>query len=89
MPNAYPPDQGALDVFSQLRRMAEEVGRDPAKVGIEVWVSMGLEAGRRLASMPDDDLQPPPPQAHPRPYDERPFGGACGVITPPSRTSSK
>ena len=41
MPNAYPPDQSALDVFGQLRRMTEEAGRDPAKVGIEVWVSMG------------------------------------------------
>jgi len=41
MPNAYPPDQTALDVFAQLRRLTEEAGRDPAKVGIEVWVSMG------------------------------------------------
>ncbi len=41
MPNAYPPDQSALDVFGQLRRMTEEADRDPAKVGIEVWVSMG------------------------------------------------
>jgi probable F420-dependent oxidoreductase len=41
MPNAYPPDQSAIDVFSQLRRLTEEAGRDPAAVGIEVWVSMG------------------------------------------------
>ena len=41
MPNAYPPDQSALDIFGQLRRLTEEAGRDPAKVGIEVWVSMG------------------------------------------------
>src|SRR5246500_600452 len=41
MPNAYPPDQSALDVFGELRRLTEEAGRDPAKVGIEVWVSMG------------------------------------------------
>ena len=41
MPNAYPPDQSALDIFGQLRRFTEEAGRDPAKVGIEVWVSMG------------------------------------------------
>jgi len=96
MPNAYPPDQTALDVFAQLRRLTEEAGRDPAKVGIEVWVSMGtgteadwakgdavLESGRRIASLSDDDLQPPPPQAHPGTYDERsshriaplPFGG--------------
>jgi probable F420-dependent oxidoreductase len=41
MPNAYPPDQSALDIFAQLRRLTEEAGRDPAKVGIEAWVSMG------------------------------------------------
>ncbi|HEY4043564.1 MAG TPA: LLM class F420-dependent oxidoreductase [Rhodopila sp.] len=41
MPNAYPPDQAALDVFSQLRRLTEEAGRDPASVGIEVWTSCG------------------------------------------------
>jgi probable F420-dependent oxidoreductase len=41
MPNAYPPDQTALDVFAQLRRLTEQAGRDPAKAGIEVWVSMG------------------------------------------------
>src|ERR1700760_2683541 len=41
MPNAYPPDPRALGGFGQLRRMTEEAGRDPAKVGIEVWVSMG------------------------------------------------
>jgi len=41
MPNAYPPDQSALDVFAQLRRLTEQAGRDPAQAGIEVWVSMG------------------------------------------------
>ena len=41
MPNAYPPDQTALDVFAQLRRLTQEAGRDPVKIGIEVWVSMG------------------------------------------------
>lgn len=41
MPNAYPPDQAALDIFAQLRGLTEQAGRDPAKVGIEVWVSMG------------------------------------------------
>jgi probable F420-dependent oxidoreductase len=40
VPNAYPPDQSALDVFAQ-HRLTEQAGRDPAKVGIEVWVSMG------------------------------------------------
>ena len=41
MPNAYPPDQSALDAFAQLRRLTEQAGRDPARVGVEVWVSMG------------------------------------------------
>ena len=41
MPNAYGPDQSALDIFGQLRRLTEEAGRDPARVGIEGWVSMG------------------------------------------------
>src|SRR5205085_5919877 len=31
-----------------------------------------LEKGRRVPPLPDDDLQPPPPQAHPRPHGERP-----------------
>ena len=41
MPNAYPPDQTALDIFGELRRMTEAEGRDPAAVGIEVWTSCG------------------------------------------------
>jgi probable F420-dependent oxidoreductase len=41
MPNAYPPDQTALDIFSELRRLTEAAGRDPAAVGIEVWTSCG------------------------------------------------
>jgi probable F420-dependent oxidoreductase len=41
MPNAYPPDQTALDIFAELRRLTEAAGRDPASVGIEVWTSMG------------------------------------------------
>lgn len=41
MPNAYPPDQSALDIFATLRRLTEEAGRDPAAVGIEVWTSCG------------------------------------------------
>ena len=41
MPNAYPPDQSALDVFATLRGLTEKAGRDPAAVGIEVWTSMG------------------------------------------------
>jgi probable F420-dependent oxidoreductase len=41
MPNAYPPDQTAIEIFSQLRRLTEAAGRDPASVGIEVWTSCG------------------------------------------------
>src|SRR5271168_4611303 len=41
MPNAYPPNQSALDVFGELRRLTEQAGRDPAAVGIEVWTSCG------------------------------------------------
>ncbi|WP_428539429.1 LLM class F420-dependent oxidoreductase [Rhodopila sp.] len=41
MPNAYPPDQSALDIFAQLRRLTEQAGRDPNAVGIEVWTSCG------------------------------------------------
>jgi alkanesulfonate monooxygenase SsuD/methylene tetrahydromethanopterin reductase-like flavin-dependent oxidoreductase (luciferase family) len=41
MPNAYPPDQTALDIFTELRRLTEAAGRDPASVGIEVWTSCG------------------------------------------------
>src|SRR6201994_2736475 len=41
MPNAYPPDQSALDVFAELRRLTEQAGRDPAAVGIECWTSCG------------------------------------------------
>ncbi|MBV8889634.1 MAG: LLM class F420-dependent oxidoreductase [Alphaproteobacteria bacterium] len=41
MPNAYPPDESALEVFARLRGMIEAEGRNPADVGIEVWVSMG------------------------------------------------
>src|SRR6202795_779911 len=39
MPNAYPPDQSALEVFGRLRAMIDKAGRDPAEVGIEVWVA--------------------------------------------------
>lgn len=41
MPNAYPPNQSALDIFAQLRRLTEQAGRDPNAVGIEVWTSCG------------------------------------------------
>src|SRR6201985_3665557 len=41
MPNAYPPDQTALDVFEKLRTLTRAEGRDPNAVGIEVWTSCG------------------------------------------------
>jgi len=41
MPNAYPPDRSALDVFAKLRGLTEAAGRDPKDVNIEVWTSMG------------------------------------------------
>jgi probable F420-dependent oxidoreductase len=41
MPNAYPADQSALDVFARLRSLTEAAGRDPSHIGIEVWVAMG------------------------------------------------
>ena len=41
MPNAYPPDQTARNIFGELRRMVEAEGRDPKSVGIEVWTSCG------------------------------------------------
>jgi probable F420-dependent oxidoreductase len=39
MPLAYPADQSALEAFATLRRYVQEAGRDPASIGIEVWVS--------------------------------------------------
>nr|WP_294519422.1 LLM class F420-dependent oxidoreductase [uncultured Rhodopila sp.] len=44
MPNAYPPDQSALDIFAELRRLTEQAERDPAAIGIEVWTSCGQGA---------------------------------------------
>ncbi|HKS88822.1 MAG TPA: LLM class F420-dependent oxidoreductase [Stellaceae bacterium] len=41
MPNAYPPGREATDILGKLRALTEKAGRDPARVGIEVWVSMG------------------------------------------------
>lgn len=41
MPNAYPPGREATDVLGRLHSLTEQAGRDPGKVGIEVWVSMG------------------------------------------------
>jgi probable F420-dependent oxidoreductase len=41
MPNAYPPDHTAIEVFARLRGLIKAEGRDPAAVGIEVWTSCG------------------------------------------------
>jgi probable F420-dependent oxidoreductase len=41
MPNAYPPDDTALEIFERLRTLTREAGRDPAAIGIEVWTSCG------------------------------------------------
>lgn len=42
MPLAYPPGEEALAAFEKLRRLTREAGRDPAAMGIEVWVSPGV-----------------------------------------------
>jgi probable F420-dependent oxidoreductase len=42
MPLAYPPGDKALAAFDKLRAMIREAGRDPASVGLEVWVSPGV-----------------------------------------------
>lgn len=44
MPNAYPPDRSAVEVFDTLRALIDKQGRDPATVGIEVWTSCGAGA---------------------------------------------
>src|SRR5271170_5750378 len=41
MPLAYPPGDAALAAFEKLRGLTREAGRDPAAMGIEVWVSLG------------------------------------------------
>ena len=41
MPLAYPAGDAALAAFDKLRGLLRENGRDPAKFGIEVWVSPG------------------------------------------------
>ncbi|MEJ1975212.1 MAG: LLM class F420-dependent oxidoreductase [Acetobacteraceae bacterium] len=38
---AHPPGDTALAEFDKLRRFTAEAGRDPASVGLEVWVSTG------------------------------------------------
>jgi probable F420-dependent oxidoreductase len=41
MMNAYPADGAAEQEFAKLRAYAEQEGRDPTSLGIEVWVSTG------------------------------------------------
>jgi probable F420-dependent oxidoreductase len=41
MPLAYPMGDQALAAFDKLRRLTREAGRDPAAMGLEVWVSPG------------------------------------------------
>jgi probable F420-dependent oxidoreductase len=41
MPLAYPAGDAALAAFDKLRRLTREAGRDPAAMGLEVWVSPG------------------------------------------------
>ena len=40
MPLAYPAGAGALAAFDKLRGLTRQAGRDPADVGLEVWVSL-------------------------------------------------
>ncbi len=39
---AYPMGDQAIAEFDRLRRMVEAEGRDPASIGLEVWVSTGV-----------------------------------------------
>src|SRR5437016_9756714 len=41
MPLAYPAGDAALATFEKLRKLTREAGRDPAEIGLEVWVSPG------------------------------------------------
>ena len=42
MPLQYPAGDKALAAFDKLRGMIKEAGRDPASVGLEVWMSPGI-----------------------------------------------
>jgi alkanesulfonate monooxygenase SsuD/methylene tetrahydromethanopterin reductase-like flavin-dependent oxidoreductase (luciferase family) len=42
MPINYPPGDAALQAFDRLRTLSQEAGRDPAAMGLEVWVSPGV-----------------------------------------------
>ena len=76
MPNAYPPDQAALEVFEKLRALTREAGRDPAgdrHRGVDVVRfrhAGGLAQARwrsgsppALAYLPDHDVQPAAPSS--------------------------
>lgn len=39
---AHPPGPEAMAAFDRLRRLAEAAGRDPASLGLEVWVSTAV-----------------------------------------------
>ena len=41
MPLAYPAGDAALAAFAKLRALTRDAGRDPAAMGLEVWVSPG------------------------------------------------
>ena len=41
MPLQYPAGDEALKAFDKLRGLIKAEGRDPASVGLEVWVSPG------------------------------------------------
>ncbi|HVZ08272.1 LLM class F420-dependent oxidoreductase [Rhodopila sp.] len=41
MPLAYPADDSALAAFEKLRVLTKAGGRDPARIGLEVWLSLG------------------------------------------------
>jgi len=41
MPLAYPAGDAALAAFTKLRALTRDAGRDPAAMGLEVWVSPG------------------------------------------------
>ncbi len=42
MPLQYPAGDAALAAFEKLRSMTRAAGRDPAAMGLEVWVSPGM-----------------------------------------------
>ena len=42
MPLAYPAGDEALKAFDKLRGLIRDAGRDPASVGLEVWLSPGI-----------------------------------------------